>query len=233
MPGYQFSSGNYQVNSGGFVANGSAKNNFAGSLDFGWYFTNHVGLHVGYVYDDGDYHYNFHYGPYYFGDFSLKRQINIAEIGPEFLFGNKVDQVYIQLNAGYTFGGGTTYYYYGGSRYNLGNLGDNTFIYGAAVGYRHYFNDTVALAIQGGLSPRQQLGNQRHVGRADRLGFPVPQAGTTASAASAATPAASAATPATASAPTASASAAAHDRDQPRRVGAPLHSEQVGHSEGR
>ena len=157
LPGYQFSTGNYQEKDyfavGGNVyewrVNGSGKNNFTGSLDLGYYFTDNVGVHFAYIYNQGKYQANLHLGPYYLGNYQFNRSINIAEVGPEFVFGSKESQGYIQVNLGYTFGNSTPNFQYQGVNYPLGDFGTQSFVYGAAVGYRYYFNDSVGLAVQG------------------------------------------------------------------------------------
>jgi len=158
LPGYQFSTGNYQYNysDGPFVAktNGSGENNFCMSLDGGYYFTKAVGLHFAYYYNEGNYSQNVHFsypGVFdYYDHFKLKRNVNLFEIGPEFAHTwNACHQIYGQINVGYTFGGGTTWAYYQGHRYNAGNLGENDWVYGAAFGYRFWFSDNAAFCVQG------------------------------------------------------------------------------------
>ena len=149
LPGYQFNTRDFTVTSGLFRAVSSGRDNWMGSLDFGWFFTDHVGLHAGYVYNPGDYHTKLYYGPFYLGTTRFSRNINIFEIGPEFIWGTTVNQGYFQLNVGHTFGGGDTKWYYNGHKYDLGNVGSNEWLWGAAIGYRHYFTETVGMALQG------------------------------------------------------------------------------------
>lgn len=158
LPGYQFSTGNYQYNyqEGPFIAktNGSGNNNFVFSVDGGYYFTDAVGLHFAYFYDEGNFDQNVHLAyPGVFDTyqhFSLKRNINLFEIGPEFAHTwNACHQIYGQINLGYTFGSGDTWAWYAGHRYNMGNIGENDWVYGAAFGYRFWFNDNAAFAVQG------------------------------------------------------------------------------------
>lgn len=154
LPGWQWNTQNYNETGNLF---GSAyklqykgQGNFTGSIDAGYMFTDSVGLHFAYVYNDGKFdvrYYNYTYGVA--ENFNLRAQQNIFEIGPEFAHTwNACHQIYGQLNVGYTFGGNTTYYYYGGHRYDLGNLGDNDWTWGGAFGYRFWFNDTAAFATQ-------------------------------------------------------------------------------------
>jgi len=157
LPGYQFSTGNYQE-ADNFIfgsnlyqwrVNGSGKNNFMGSLDLGYFFTNNVGVHFAYLYNQGKYQANLHLGPFYLGNYQFNRSLNIAEIGPEFAFGSKQSQTYFQVNVGYTFGNSTPNFQYQGVNYPLGDFGTQSFVYGAAIGWRYYFNDSVGMAIQG------------------------------------------------------------------------------------
>jgi len=149
LAGYQFRTGSYDIQYGTFRAEGHGKNNWLASMDAGWFFTEHVGLHVGYIYNPGKYKINFFDGSTLVGDRNLSRKVHLLEVGPEFIWGSAVNQGYAQVNVGHTFGSGETLYYYNGSTYDLGNLGGNEWGYGAALGYRHYFGDTVGLAVQG------------------------------------------------------------------------------------
>jgi len=149
LPGYQFRTGSYDIQEGLFRVEGHGKNNWVASLDGGWFFTDHVGIHVGYLYNPGKYKMEFFYDGSPVGDQNLSRKVHLLEVGPEFIWGSRTNQGYAQLNLGHTFGSGETNWYYGGNTYDLGNLGGNAWAYGAALGYRHYFNDTVGLAIQG------------------------------------------------------------------------------------
>ena len=150
LPGYQFSTGNYQYDDGLFRSNGSGQNNFCFSLDGGYYFTKAVGLHFAYYYNEGNYSTNLRYAGYYIAQFDFKRNVSVFEIGPEFAHTwNACHQIYGQINLGHTFGSGDTWYYYGGHRYNVGNVGSNEWVYGAAFGYRFWFTDNAAFAVQG------------------------------------------------------------------------------------
>jgi len=157
LPGYQVSTGNYQVDQyldvGGTThrwrVNGSGANNFAGSLDAGYFFNDTFGLHFAYLYDQGKFQANLHLGPHYLGKHQFNRSLDIAEIGPEFAFGSKKSQTYLQVNVGYTFGNSTPNYQYRGVNYPLGDFGTQSFVYGAAIGWRYYFTDAVGLEFQG------------------------------------------------------------------------------------
>ena len=148
LPGYQFNTGDYNVQEGIYRTENSGKDSWMGSLDVGWFFTDHVGLHGGYLYSPGDYHARLYRGPILMEDYTFSRSTHLLEIGPEFIWGPKDNQLYFQLNAGHTFGSGDTKFYSGGHKYDLGNIGSNEWVYGAALGYRHYFNESVGIAMQ-------------------------------------------------------------------------------------
>jgi len=158
LPGYSFSTGNYQEATnfiyGGhlyeFRVNGSMSNNFVGSLDYGYFFTENLGMHVGYVYNAGQFHANVHVGPYYFGDYKFDRSINLFEVGPEFVGPVGTNgQLFFQVNLGYTFGNSTPNIHTPYGDYPLGDFGTQSFAYGGAFGYRYYFNNSVGIAMQG------------------------------------------------------------------------------------
>ncbi len=115
LPGYQFQ-GNHMDSS------------FVGSFDAGYFYSDNVGLHVGLIYNPGEFDY-------------FKKSFEILEAGVEFAT-TKGDtgQFYGQLNLGSTLGLGSSNYYYRTS---------NVATYGAALGYRYYFNDTTGINIQG------------------------------------------------------------------------------------
>jgi len=136
MPGYQFSSG-------------EAEDGFVVGADYVYYFTDGIGLHIGYTYNEG----NFEYDGYipYFGHYTFEfdNDFNIIEVGPEFVGDlGSGGQIYGQLNAGMTFGGSDFHVYipyYG----NYHADWDNEWTLGAALGYRYFFNDSVGIALQG------------------------------------------------------------------------------------
>ncbi len=157
MPGYQFSTGNYQED--GFITfgnrlyqwrvNGSGENNFIGSLDGGYFFTENMGLHFAYIYNAGRFQLNGHLGPYYLGNYKFDQNINIVQLGPEFAWRSGADgQTYVQVNLGYTFGNSTPTVHTPYGHVELGEFGNQTFVYGAALGYRFYFNDSVGMGVQ-------------------------------------------------------------------------------------
>jgi|WetSurMetagenome_2_1015567.scaffolds.fasta_scaffold02137_6 hypothetical protein len=157
LPGYQFSTGNYQYSQNfifnnhvyQFRVNGSGENNFVGSLDYGYFFTENVGIHAAYVYNAGSFQANIHVGPYYFGNYKFDKSINWVEVGPEFVgMVGQNGQIYGQINLGYTFGNSTPNLHTAYGSYPLGDFGSQTFIYGGAFGYRYYFNNSVGIAVQ-------------------------------------------------------------------------------------
>ncbi|HTQ79623.1 MAG TPA: hypothetical protein VMM92_06480, partial [Thermoanaerobaculia bacterium] len=157
LVGGQFSTGNYQY-SNYFVynnalyqwrVNGSGRNNFLGSLDGGYFFTENIGLHFAYLYDAGKFQANFHAGSLYAGSYNFNKDINIGEIGPEFAWkGGGNSQSFLQLNVGYTFGNSTPNVNTVYGSMPLGNFGKQTFVYGAALGYRYYFSQMTGMTIQ-------------------------------------------------------------------------------------
>lgn len=58
-------------------------------------------------------------------------------------------EIYGQFNVGYSFGGQEVHVDLYGTRYNVGDIYDNDWVFGAAFGYRHYWGDTVGMAVQG------------------------------------------------------------------------------------
>ena len=153
MPGFQFGTKGYTAVDSGLRTDASANTNFTWSFDFGLNFREHVGLHMGYLYNDGKYKAKLTYLPTgtYLGEYSFKRRVSLFEIGPEFfMMRGEHGQIYGQLNLAHSFGGGTAYYYSGGRRYDLGNAGSNEFGFGAAAGYRYWFKNN--LAVEGQLA---------------------------------------------------------------------------------
>jgi hypothetical protein len=151
MPGYQFSTGSYTYNDGAFQTKAQGQGNFVFSLDYGYFFTENVGMHVAYMYDKGDYKAQLTYLPLNWGtgDYKFNRTVNIFEIGPEFATQAGTNgQWYGQINVGYTFGSGDTTFYLNGTKYDLGNAGSNDWTLGGAFGYRYYFNNSVGIGAQ-------------------------------------------------------------------------------------
>lgn len=157
LPGYQFSTGNYEYSQdfiyGGHLyqyrVNGSGENNFVGSLDYGYFFTENIGIHAAYVYNAGQFQANFHIGPFY-DNVKFDKSVNWIEVGPEFVGTvGQNGQIYGQINLGYTFGNSSPTAHTAYGDYSLGDFGTQTFIYGGAFGYRYYFNNSVGIAVQG------------------------------------------------------------------------------------
>lgn len=119
LPGWQFDQ-NEGLDSG-----------FVVSLDGGYRFTDNVGIHVGFLVDRGGWRYPYEYKTY--GPFEYKMNFEIVELGFEIhgdMHGNS--QFYGQLNLGSTL-----------------NMIDDKLTYGAAFGYKYFFNKTVGLNVQG------------------------------------------------------------------------------------
>ncbi len=129
LPGYQFS-------------NGDSRAGFVGSLDGAYYFTDRVGLHFAYMYNEGKFRMNVPTA----GNFDFKHDYSLVEVGPEFVgkAGQK-GQIYGQINAGYTFGS-TSVTAYG---MTVNNVMGNDWTFGLAFGYRYFFYTNVAFAVQG------------------------------------------------------------------------------------
>lgn len=134
MPGYQFSSGEVD---GGYVF----------SLDGGYYFTDNVALHAGFIFNEG----NFSVDVYPYGEASFDDQFNMLVVGPEFATKAGANgQVYFQVDLGYAFGLNMDDIHVVGMTVPLTGVSvDDAFCYGAAIGYRHFFNEKVALNLQG------------------------------------------------------------------------------------
>ena len=94
LPGYQIGSSGQSYNDYWFHYKYDAKNNFQGSLDGGYYFTDNIGLHFAYVYNPGKAKVKVWDNTgwatgvpgAYIGQFGVDRQVNILQIGPEFAF---------------------------------------------------------------------------------------------------------------------------------------------------
>ncbi|MGD1149094.1 MAG: hypothetical protein ABR961_14225 [Thermoanaerobaculaceae bacterium] len=148
LPGYQFPSGSQNLTFTPLSANLAQKDNWLASLDFGWYVTDHIGLHAGYIYMPNDYELHLWNGSTDLGTSTISHKANIFEVGPEFLWEPQCycGQVYAQLNLGRTFG--SSNFTYGGRGYAVKDTGGGEWSLGAALGYRHFFNDFVGWTIQ-------------------------------------------------------------------------------------
>jgi len=133
LPGYQFSSSEVDT---GWVA----------SFDGGYYFTDNVGIHGGFMFNEG----NFKVDVPPYGTAKFDDMFEIAEVGVELVgkAGEK-GQIYGQFNVGYAFGLSLDSATIAGMTVSLGDISvDDAFCYGAAFGYRHFFNDKTALNLQ-------------------------------------------------------------------------------------
>jgi len=135
LPGYQFKSG--KVGSG-----------FVASLDGGYFFTENVGLHFGYTYNEGKFTYeDWDWITNYTWEVSGKSSFGILEVGPEFSWkAGEKGRVYVQLNVGYTMSAKDIADAEGPSG---GVELENNWTYGAAFGYRYFFTKKTGLAVQG------------------------------------------------------------------------------------
>lgn len=129
LPGYQFSvvggKTDYTVDKG-----------FVGSVDAGYYFTRHFGLHVGYFYNDWKINNKFE-GWYW--SRATEGSFYVFELGPEFVFNPSENTfIYGQINVGTTAGAGK----YAGGRHS------NQLTGGAAIGLRYYFSHRVGVTGQ-------------------------------------------------------------------------------------
>jgi len=138
LPGYQFSTGD-------------ADSGLVASLDGGYFFTENVGLHFAYMYNEGKFKVNV--AP--FGDLKFTKSYSLLEFGPEFRTkAGEKGEIYGQFNLGYTFGStGINENYiitYGGNTYLVNVTGDlsNDWALGGTFGYRYFFNKKVGLDMQ-------------------------------------------------------------------------------------
>ena len=151
LPGYQFTAGNKDYGFAPLTANLSQKDKWLASLDFGWYLTDHFGLHAGYIYMPNDFDLHLWNGATDLGRSTLTHNSNVLEVGPEFVWqtADRSGQLYTQLNVGRALGGGNVYVNYGGASHSIKPASDPQWSLGAALGYRYFFNDVVGWAIQG------------------------------------------------------------------------------------
>lgn len=130
---------------------GSARAGGMGSFDFGYFFKKNMGLHVGYLYNAGRYTAHIYVDTSNVGSYSFNQGLSIIEAGPEIVFGDRENQEFLQFNLGYAFGGGspqlTTY----GGSFPLGKFSDQSLVFGATFGYRHFFSHGVGVTVQGSL----------------------------------------------------------------------------------
>ncbi|MFI5168349.1 MAG: hypothetical protein ACHQQS_17215, partial [Thermoanaerobaculales bacterium] len=153
LPGYQFPSGSHSLNQTftPLAANLAQKDTWLASLDFGWYFTDHIGIHAGYIYMPNDYKLHLWNSSMDLGTSKFSHNANIFEVGPEFVWKTQGEngQVYAQFNVGRSLGSTDTTFNYGGTPYVLKQIGGGEWPLGVALGYRYYFHEVVGWTIQG------------------------------------------------------------------------------------
>ncbi|MGA9750917.1 MAG: hypothetical protein WBS54_03925 [Acidobacteriota bacterium] len=154
LPGWQFNTPTKTVQRGFGMPMDSTRlrGNFQGSIDFGWTFSDHLGLHAAYLYNDGDMQQILtgRVPRYYRLVSGLKRPLTILEIGPEFPIRlGPDDLVYVQLNVGRTLGQDEIKRYWANRPLYPPVTGlRNVWTFGAAIGYRHFFVHGVGAAVQ-------------------------------------------------------------------------------------
>jgi len=133
LPGYQFSSSEADA---GWLA----------SFEGGYYFNENIAVRGGLTFNEG----NFKVDVPTVGEAKISDGFEMAEVGVE--FGGKAGQkgwIYGQINLGYAFGLSFDNAKVGGVSYPIGNMDvSDAFCYGTALGYRHFFNEKVALNLQ-------------------------------------------------------------------------------------
>ncbi len=150
LAGYQFGADSQNFSNPPLSGHITTKDKWLASFDGGWYFTDRVGLHAGLIYLPTDFKINAAYAGVPIGEHEISRHSQVFEVGPEFVWkAGQKGQIYGQLNLGYAFGSGDDGINYGGTTYKVGGIGDDKFIGGLAVGYRHYFTDAWGWVIQG------------------------------------------------------------------------------------
>jgi outer membrane protein OmpA-like peptidoglycan-associated protein len=150
LAGYQFASDSDSFSNPPLSGHMTLKDKWLASFDFGWYFTDRVGIHAGLIYMPTDFKLNAAYNGVPIGEFEISRHSQVFEVGPEFVWkAGQKGQLYTQLNFGYAFGSGDDGLNYGGTMYKTGNIGEDKFMGGVALGYRHYFTDAWGWVVQG------------------------------------------------------------------------------------
>ncbi len=151
LAGYRLGSGDQEVALPPYTGNVSFKDHWLASLDFGWYFTDRVGVHAGYVYVPGNFELTLSNGTTTVGSGERAHDGSVLEAGPEFVWESACGcaRTYAQLNLGRIFGSGSTAFSYGGVDYTLGKIGEQGWTYGAALGYRRELGDVLGWVVQG------------------------------------------------------------------------------------
>ena len=149
LPGYQFPSGSETQTFAPLSVRAAQRDHWLASLDFGWFFTDRIGLHAGYIYMPTEYELHLWSGTTDLGTRTISQSANILEIGPEFYWDIPWEwgQVYAQLNAGRPFGSSGASSSYGGPSYT--SKSGDAWSLGGTLGYRYPFNDTVGWTVQG------------------------------------------------------------------------------------
>ena len=150
LPGYQWSSGTFHTVVAPVAAMLEQEDGILGSVDAGWYFTDHFGLHLGFVYVQAEHRTSWSVYDFAYPDFTQQRNMRFAELGPELVWQTSSDnQVYFQLNVGHMVGGSNLEVENAGNLYTLDDNGSEGWTLGGAIGHKVYFNDVVAWTIQG------------------------------------------------------------------------------------
>jgi outer membrane protein OmpA-like peptidoglycan-associated protein len=125
------------------------ENGFLASLDVGWYFTDYLGVHAGYIYLPAEYDVRWYVDGARQPDGEIDNTMNVLELGPELVWEtSERGLLYTQLNIGHTVSGGRLNV---GDEYDnmpLGDLRDDGWVYGGALGYKQFFSDSVGWTIQ-------------------------------------------------------------------------------------
>ena len=149
LPGYTLTEGTDQAVAPPLLGTVELDNGFLGSLDAAWYFTDHIGIHGGYIYAPADYKVEWSLAGVSQPDAVIRSDMHVLELGPEFVFqADRRNQLYGQLNVGHTLTGGSLNLEEGSNNYALGDVSDDGWTLGAALGHRHYFTESIGWSIQ-------------------------------------------------------------------------------------
>lgn len=149
LPGYMATEGTDQAVAPPLLGTVKLDNGFLASLDAAWYFTDHIGIHAGYIYAPADYKVEWSLAGVSQPDAVIRSDMHVLELGPEFVFqAGSRNQLYGQLNVGHTLTGGGLNLEEGGNNYALGDVSDDGWTLGAALGHRHYFTESIGWTIQ-------------------------------------------------------------------------------------
>jgi len=150
MPGFQFDSGTSTFPSyTGERGSVQPRSGLVASFDGEYLFTEHIGVHVGMIYNQGRYKEGLLFYPLGLrGEWSVgyfESDFGIIEVGPEYVVSlSRNDQVYFQANIGYTVGHDLRRSY---SSRQEAKFKDGA-VYGVAFGYRHFFGERTGIAAQ-------------------------------------------------------------------------------------